>query len=1005
MRENPGAMILQQMYTRERRGVYRGTEGFDTVAKSERLDSNFVKKIIHPFCLYDAPSELTARGEKDEALYPPALHLFHAETGETVIGQSRYLAVDFTGQRSAFFAHNFVVPPARSGEIIREYGRYLHAGFADRYEGEPGGTLPELAEVPERQETGSDAGAVLAALGISEEMFKALLQSVMLSVAGKKKVYVALDVPIDQLSGQAARLTEVLFGALPYEFRRRLGVLTYAKEPQNRKYIHLTFVEKGAIRPGDRNLEKDFVFDFAAGRFSGAEMGDSRQPYADLAWRLLGQGEALEDFAGFADALTRDEAEARKLSLALYNELAVFYEIEQGNEGLYAENKNAVLAGLLTYLSPDGAIRSRERLNDLFLMTFDREYDALRTGEVPELEILERFREYYGLNGHNYRTRIVDYYINGLLNSARSGREDLLEGAYRIIEGDEALGGEFFRRVLAQPTFRKMLFEPYAETRLKAAGGPSELLRIAARWGKLLPEALQQPQVLDLFREVLLEKLRGGKDPVTAVAAIHESLAGAEKEHRRGGVPAQALTLMQELADAADRFLLNQVVLDELSQEQLLDIRFLQYRSSAVWEPPLDLPTKQKLNSLRAAYRWFGEENPDETIFAGLSMKELDDVQLLGRRWLKEAGSAEPFERLPLAFYISEDREGGPLDYDALLEHVLRKAGKDKETVYRFLAWSQRSRLFVSGKKLQPNYRRAILKYFMTHDREAFKNREFRKTYADKAGPALQSVYADARAKLASPVARWLGRSKLPLLLSGIVLGLAVITVIVIAGQLGGGADTAAPPASTSPTASPAESGPPPVTVRLDGGADSGNRLVFTFADAAECTSFSPKEVDVVGADGQASAYAVKATISRCTASSPSVTPAADTGSAGDNAAADNAGGTDDAAAADGSGTGNTAAADTGSGGNNSAVVPAPTADAPRFEVTLQLEAGAKLAAGDMITAGDYKLRLEAAPAATADPTVEGTAPTATAGDEPDKPTATPPSSEPEASATAGSGQ
>lgn len=50
-----GSMITQQMYTRERRGVYRATEGFDTVAKSESLDNNFVKKILHPFCLYDAP--------------------------------------------------------------------------------------------------------------------------------------------------------------------------------------------------------------------------------------------------------------------------------------------------------------------------------------------------------------------------------------------------------------------------------------------------------------------------------------------------------------------------------------------------------------------------------------------------------------------------------------------------------------------------------------------------------------------------------------------------------------------------------------------------------------------------------------------------------------------------------------------------------------------------------------------------------------------------------------
>lgn len=68
----------------------------------------------------------------------------------------------------------------------------------------------------------------------------------------------------------------------------------------------------------------------------------------------------------------------RKLSLALYNELAVFYEIEQGDEDLYTGNKNAVLGGLLSYLKPEGALESRVRLNDMFLERFDREYDLIR---------------------------------------------------------------------------------------------------------------------------------------------------------------------------------------------------------------------------------------------------------------------------------------------------------------------------------------------------------------------------------------------------------------------------------------------------------------------------------------------------------------------------------------------------------------------------------------------------------------------------------------------------
>lgn len=101
---------------------------------------------------------------------------------------SRYQATDFTGQRSAFFAHNFVVPASRSEEIVQNYGDWLHADFARSYDGELGGTLPELSDIPViRTDRRPDPIAGLRLLGINEGIFKALLQAVMLSVAGKKK--------------------------------------------------------------------------------------------------------------------------------------------------------------------------------------------------------------------------------------------------------------------------------------------------------------------------------------------------------------------------------------------------------------------------------------------------------------------------------------------------------------------------------------------------------------------------------------------------------------------------------------------------------------------------------------------------------------------------------------------------------------------------------------------------------------------------------------------------
>ncbi|MFC6653218.1 hypothetical protein [Paenibacillus rhizoplanae] len=1043
-----GSMITQQMYTRERRGVYRSTEGFDTVAKSESLDNNFVKKILHPFCLYDAPAELTARGEKDEELYPAALHLFHTESNETVIGESRYLAADFTGQRSAFFAHNFVVPPIRSEEIVEGYGSWLHAGVARSYEGEPGGTLPELESIPvatRSLDEPSDPRTVLSGLGFTEVLFKALLQAVMLSVAGKKKIYVALDVPISELSQHAVRLTEVIFAALPYDFRRRLGVITYAKEPQSRKYIHLTFVEKGSLRPGDRNIEKDYIFDLAGARFLNTDFGESRQIYADLAWKtLVEKGGSLRDFAKFADSLLLGESADRKLSLALYNELAVFYEIEQGNEALYTDNKNAILGGLLSYLKPEGKLDSRVRLNDMFLERFDREYDLIRKKGIPSVEILELFKSYYALPGHNYRVKIVDYFINGMLNCQSGGREDVLAAAYGIIESNAELSEAFFKKVLSQSLFRRALFEPYLESRLAAAAGTADILRLVGHFGRSLPEVLQQAAVRDTFKEYLLEKLQRESDPVSAVTSVHEAVQQAEKQRRRGGVYPEALSVMEELGTVADRFLLNRLSLDELTMEQLLEISFLRYRDTADWQPPLDAIAKRKANALRAAYRWFGEESPDEEIFAGLTPRELDDVQLLGARWLKEARSLEPFDRLPLAFYHSSEREGGPLDYDALLDLVARKAGNDKEAVYRFLDWSQHSWLFASsGKKLWPNYKRAVLRYFLKSDREAFKNREFRKTHLDTATPAMQTVYNEARAQLASPLARWVSRSRFQILISGSILGIILIAAVILLSQLGGrGKDTAAPVASPSPL--PAVTGQAavaaPVSVRLiggnssgdvgtggnvDGGAGSGEagknngvKLLFSFTDAAECSAFKPERIGVESASGVTD-YEVKATVNSCqvaagagvdgdakgeTGAGVDGDAKGETGAGVDGGAKSEAGAGVDGAAkgeagagvdgdakgetgagVDGDASGEVGAGADGGADSGATASPAAAGTPPSrvYEVTVELSAGAKLAAGDMITAGRYSLQLAADP---------GSAPEATA-------TAAP-STEPSASAS-----
>lgn len=969
-----GSKIAQQMYTRERRGIFRATEGFDTVAKSESLDNNFIKKVLHPFCLYDAPAELAARGEKDESVYPGAIHLFHAENGDTVIGVSRYQATDFTGQRSAFFAHNYVVPATRAEEIVQSYGDWLHADFADSYTGELGGTLPELSSIPvSRTDRSPDPIAGLRLLGIDEGIFKALLQAVMLSVAGKKKIYVALNVPISELSMRAVELTEILYSALPYEFRRRLGVITYASEPQSRKYIHLSFVEKGSLRPGDRSIEKDYTFDLASGRMSNVDFGEARQPYADLVWKLLllNPGD-IDDFVRFADQMLSGVSPEHKVSLALYNELAVFYEIEQGNEHLYAENKSTVLSGLLSYLKREGAIHSKVRLNDIFLERFDREFDLIRQRNVPDPAIMECFKEYFVLKDHNYKARIVDYFINGMLHSVESGRKDILNAAYGIIESNDELSRAFFQRVISEPYFRKQLLEPYMDERLAAAPKSVDLLKFVLRWGRFLPVALEQPFVMDALKDYLLEKLQLETDPVTAVAEIHEIVDRAEKDRRRGiGITPKVFSLIQQLASSADRFLLNRLSLSDMTQEDLLEVVFLRYGNVVDWQPPLDRISQQKENALRAAYRWFGEEKPTEEIFAGLSPKELDDVQLLGRRLLKEARVLEPFERLPLAFYYTTQREGGPLDYDALLDLLKRKAGSDKEIIYRFFDWSQGNPLFmISNKKLYPGYRKAILKYFLSNDREAFKNREFRKSYVATARPALQNVYNEARSQLASPLARWFSRSRFRLLISGSIMGILIIVAVIVFGLLRPDDPETALPGVT-PTPTPAQSAGTelsPVSVYLKDLSDEGAKssvLVFNFANADDCVQFQPTEISLLDSSEKImDSFKVTAINGSCTVPSSAGTDEADEpgdisadGTTGEPANSANAANAvvDDAPS-------QAPSSDMEDGTGLPSPTPMTEGGQPSYQVEVTLAPGSIIVENSMIKAGEYTLIVESAP-------------------------------------------
>ncbi|QKS57442.1 hypothetical protein HUB98_14760 [Paenibacillus barcinonensis] len=832
MRSSMTPPIEQQMYTRERRGVFRTTEGFDTVAASPGLDPAFIKKVLHPYCVYDAPAELTGRGEKDESKFPASMHLLHLESGETILGQNVYQATDFTGLRSAFFAHNYVLSPASMEEQMKRVD-WLDTLFATSYDIEQGTELPALSKLPVTAEdampTGGSEGKfglsatpnqILGALKIDETLFKRMLYAVMQSVAARRKVYIALDVAAEEVTAGAKALLRLLYRALPYAFRRQLGFMTFAKEPQAKKGIHVQFVERGTLRPKDRNTEKDFTFDLVSGRVTHADASVAKLPYAEFAWFLVQDQARAAAYYEFADEMLAGMEPGRDLSIEAYGELSVFYSLEQGVEDLYLNNKSEVLSGLLTYLKPEGAQQQRARLNELFLTLLSRELDSVRRENVPEEAVASRFGEYFRVAAPVVKTRIVDYFIYAANNARAQKRMRAVQELYAILDRDVQLHRAFFGKVLNNASLTKLLFEPYLDHQLKQTETAAGIIELVQRWVTAHPSLLQSALLLERSCAELRERLCSAPDPVesankalqrvsvldritgkgalepeitgyigqsevtsgTGQQAAHSSDRSMEvSSGRQQAVYQEALTkLADKLAYVINLYMIQDLDLERVNRDQLLQIDILQHGDEVRdWAARQGADVSARTNMMLVARAWLsGDDNAEEAI-ESLSLAERDELQRWTRRWLaaelqSHAGPAA-YEALALAFYRGGSGSNR-LDYSGLIQFVRSHTGQ-AEVLYAFFEWSGSQRMFVRASNAHKGYADAIINYFKSHDREAFRSKSAFRPYYAKAGKAMKPIYDRAKAELSSPLMRMLtGRKKkrwLGLLLLILIVGIA----------------------------------------------------------------------------------------------------------------------------------------------------------------------------------------------------------------------------------------
>ncbi|MCL2225717.1 MAG: hypothetical protein FWB96_12190 [Defluviitaleaceae bacterium] len=257
--------IDQHFYTREKRGLYTSSAGYDTVAKSHGLCDSFVKEKIHPYCVYSGGGA-------------NAITLAHFPCGKMLFGQAAFVPTDFTGQRSAFFAHNYILPAEAAGAALADIGKLLLTRFETTVDGGEGlagegesAELAELDELPELPEL--PALPVSPALSmqsarefppeIASETVMHIASCVTKSVESAKKTYVILPKFSDETARQEfiRALLVQIYAQIPEGVRHLLGFCTATNEPEKRKGIHLIFLENGTYKTGDTRFSSDFTVD------------------------------------------------------------------------------------------------------------------------------------------------------------------------------------------------------------------------------------------------------------------------------------------------------------------------------------------------------------------------------------------------------------------------------------------------------------------------------------------------------------------------------------------------------------------------------------------------------------------------------------------------------------------------------------------------------------------------------------------------------------------------
>lgn len=693
-------MIEQQYYTRERGGLFSQSDEYDTVAKTPLLKPEYIKRNIHPLCSYDLPEELVRRGETDETKYPPKFLIFPTPTGEMIVGQAVFKSQDYTGLRSTFFMHNFVLSAKEKRRFVKEPEKLFGiTGFTDHYNPREGQELPTLAGIPYggNELYFKDRRLLFNKIRMNEEIFHQLIYAAFQSVHSKRKIIIVLDVPIEELGRCSKALLYHLYLELPWSISEALGVCTYSGKLEAKKSIQITFVDQYTMRYDERT-SAEFIFDFVNKRFINMQEDIEAEPYIKAASQYSHNKAAWEKFNRWAEVLSISLKENEKKDVSYYGKVAVLLDMSaclKSGKGYDITNRkirNGLLKGLFSQFTAEGILEDvRAELSEILEYAITLVHRRIAIGELlsdDELRVLLDFKLKINEGSLEQEAHCVQILLVILEVASRENKIAYMDELFKLIKVYPATYIHLYQAIYERKQLREKIAYRVIDEHLRGI--------------TLIEELISAMKDLEIIEPILLsddyysQKILIAFHTCLHVADNHMQLLfqvqAWSREHSAG--------IYQVLREECEGYFVKYASLEEIgSEEALCQIQFDRSYLEENYEVIKDY---QRLRT-------------DLSFMSPNKIKINVRVQELIKGYYREKITKDDFYMMVYAFLEPGSEESGPrLNLRKVLEYLYENS---LEISLDFIAWSKGQVFYID----QTKFDKQVISFFAEINKEGIK--------------------------------------------------------------------------------------------------------------------------------------------------------------------------------------------------------------------------------------------------------------------------------------------